>query len=140
MMLVTVIGAVAANPVPPLEAMVLVVLTHAPLMTPNTVTVMVQVAPAAKVPPVRLTAFVLLTAVTTPPQLLTTAGGFEITRPAGKVSACTSTGKTELVCTPAITPVTLTVTVHEPAAAKGIPCRSRLLLWPPHQGTWSTGH
>ena len=68
---------------PMLPVGVPVVLGRLPATVACTCTVMVQLAPAAMVPPARLTLLAPATAVTVPPQVLAPAGVALLTRPAG---------------------------------------------------------
>jgi len=79
--------AVAVAPVPPLvEEMAPVVLVKEPAAVPVTLTVMVQVALAAKVAPLRVTLVPPAVAKVLPPQLVVIPRGVATTIPAGRLS------------------------------------------------------
>lgn len=83
----TVTLAEAVPPVPPsVEEMVPVTLFCTPAVVPVTFTEIVQLLLSATVPPVRTTELPPAAAVGVPPQLLTSAFGVAITKPAGMVS------------------------------------------------------
>jgi hypothetical protein len=78
--------AVAVLPVPAFAEVTVTLLFFTPAVVPVTLTETVHEAPAASVPPDKLTEDDPATAVAVPPQVLVRLGGVATTRPAGKLS------------------------------------------------------
>ena len=78
--------ALAVLPVPPFVELTVTLLFLTPAVVPCTLTVIVQLAPAATVPPLKLTEEAPAVPVAVPPQLLVRPGAGATTKPAGKLS------------------------------------------------------
>lgn len=116
----TVTEAVPTLPMPPLvEVTALVVLVKSPNAAPVTLTVIVQLLPAATVPPVSDTLPVPDTAVTVPPQVLFRPLGVAITVPLGSVSV-NDTPVSAAVLTAGLVMVKVSVVASFSAIAVGL--------------------